>query len=596
MTKTKEHRNLIKIFSLCVLAITLFTLDSVAAVLDRRNSQRPTTSQSRMPTMSANISSQKSNTSATTTAETKTTTTQQATTKNPEPEIWDQPEPPVPENIIEDKTSQFDETLDDVMSSGSDNSSDLAAKIRAQRSALDTADKISATSKQMQDAAASGKNACDQGLRTCMQGKCGQDYSKCAGDTDTAWGNKMDLCRRDLPCTGHEYTIFTQEIKADRDMNARIAGYSAIIECGNSYNKCIITECGTTFEKCLGKKAGDKAIQKCDKIARSCTKQDSGLASRMMSAFGTIRQDAEKAIARDEQRLYDLRDAMRSTCERLGAMFDERTLDCVYTVNFYAGEDNTLYASKKAYAGGTFNCDQNWFGVDITTFKENAMRATREQSSATSALMGAGIGVGVGAITSGAIDRAIDTHKAEKALKQAQKEHDTEYGNDKDTDENEDSAEDNKPDAAEKRCIKAKGTWADGKCTNAECGDKKWDDNKNKCVTDKDAKKAEKQLKREEKKLDRSIQKLQQENSELQQKNNEMYESRLKDAETPLEKYQIQGEQTINKPEYAKYKEEYEKEQKTKMTELAAPKLQTTLNSSSNSIFENKSIFKPNAQ
>ncbi len=430
MTKTKEHKNLNKIFSLCVLAVTLFTLDSVAAVLDRRNSQRPTTSQSRMPTVSVNISSQKSNTSATSTKE--ETTTQQATIKSSEPEIWEQPEPPVPENIIEDKTSQFDETLSDVMSSGADNSSDLAAKIRAQRNASDTADKISATSKQMQDAAASGKNACDQGLRTCMQEKCGQDYSKCAGDTDTLWGNKMDLCRRDLPCTGHEYTVFTQEIKADRDMNARIAGYSAIIECGNSYNKCIITECGTTFEKCLGKKAGDKAIQKCDKIARSCTKQDSGLASRMMSAFGTIRQDAEKAIARDEQRLYDLRDAMRSTCERLGAMFDERTLDCVYTINFIAGEDGTLYASKKAYAGGTFNCDQNWFGVDITTFKENALRATREQSSATSALMGAGVGIGVGAITSGAIDRAIDRNKAEKALKQAQQEHDAEYGNDKD--------------------------------------------------------------------------------------------------------------------------------------------------------------------
>ncbi|MBQ2017311.1 MAG: hypothetical protein II208_02155, partial [Alphaproteobacteria bacterium] len=332
--------------------------------------------------------------------------------------------------IIENKSSQFDEIISDTTSANDTSKSDLAAKIRAQRAALDAEDKISTASKQMQDAAASGKNACDQGLRACMQKTCGKDYSKCAGDTDTAWGNKMDACRRDLPCNGREYAAFTAEIEADRDMNKSVAGYNAIIECGNSYNDCIFTECGTTFAKCLGKKAGDKAIQKCEKIAKNCTKQDSGLSSRMMSAFGVVRQDAEKTVQRDEQRLYELRDAMRDTCKRLGAMFDERTLDCVYTVNFYAGDKNTLYASKKAYAGGTFTCDQNWFGVDITTFKENAFRATREQKSATSALLGSGLGVGVGAVTSGAIDRAVDRHKADKALDKAKDEHCENYPDD----------------------------------------------------------------------------------------------------------------------------------------------------------------------
>ena len=155
---------------------------------------------------------------------------------------------------------------------------------------------------------------------------------------------------------------------------------------------------------------------------------DNGLASRTMNVFGTLRQSAEKQVSRDEKRLYELRDLMRNTCNRLGAMFDERSLDCVYTVNFYAGDDNTLYASKKAYAGSTFNCDQNWFGVDITTFRENAYRLTREQTSASSALLGSGLGMGVGAITSGAIDRAVDRHRAERALKDAQAEHDEIYG------------------------------------------------------------------------------------------------------------------------------------------------------------------------
>ena len=132
----------------------------------------------------------------------------------------------------------------------------------------------------------------------------------------------------------------------------------ATVKCGNEYNDCIITECGTTFTKCLGKTAGDKAIQKCSKIAQKCTEQDNGLASRTMEAFGNLRGNAEKAIVRDEKRLYELRDSMRSACSRLGAMFDERTFDCVQTVNFYTGEDRTLTASRKRYAGDTFICMQ----------------------------------------------------------------------------------------------------------------------------------------------------------------------------------------------------------------------------------------------
>jgi len=207
-------------------------------------------------------------------------------------------------------------------------------------------------------------------------------------------------------------------------MNARVAQYNAIVDCGNKYNSCIIEKCGTTFSQCLGKSAGDKAIQDCSKIAKECQERDSGLASRMMGAFGTLRQDAEKQVIRDEEKLYALRDEMANTCKRLGAMFDERTLDCVYTVNFYAGEDNTLYASKKLYAGSTFNCEPNWFGIDVTTFMENAFRLTREQTAASSAMLGAGLGIGVGAVTSGAIDRAVDRTKAEKELKKAKKEND----------------------------------------------------------------------------------------------------------------------------------------------------------------------------
>ena len=319
---------------------------------------------------------------------------------------------------IEVKTSQFDSFLDDVSDDiGTDNNDNqLAEKIRQQRAAFNAQSAKTDVATKTKSAMSSGKNECDQKLRACIKSKCGDDFSKCAGDTDTSWGNKMDLCRMDTTCTGEEYALFTKEIKADRDMNARLASYTSIVNCGNEYNNCIITECGKTFTNCLGKTAGDKAVQKCSKIANKCKEQDSGLSSRMMEAFGNLRGNAEKAIARDEQRLYDLRDAMRETCDRLGAMFDERSLDCVYTVNFYAGEDGDLYASRKAYAGSTFNCTQEWFGVDLTTFMENAFRLTRAQSSASSAALGAGVGMAAGAITSGAIGRAVDRAKAERAL------------------------------------------------------------------------------------------------------------------------------------------------------------------------------------
>ncbi len=324
--------------------------------------------------------------------------------------------------IIENKSSQFDEVLSDMNASAqaaADNQ--LAENIRRQRAALDSAAATDTAKRQAQTAAANGQNACDQGLRKCMQSKCGDDFSKCKLDDETIWGNKMEGCKRDLPCSGEEYTLFAREIRSDRDTNAQLASYNTIINCGNDYNNCILTQCGTTFEKCLGKKNGDAAIAACEKIAKNCVQQDSGLASRSMNVFATLRQNAEKQVQADEKKLYELRDQMRSQCQHLGAMLDERTMDCVFTVEFYAGEGSTLYASKKAYPGTTFDCTPNWFGVDITTFKENAYRLTREQESATSAFMGSGVGVAAGAITSGAINRAMDTQKAKKALKKEEK-------------------------------------------------------------------------------------------------------------------------------------------------------------------------------
>ena len=347
----------------------------------------------------------------------KTTTTQPVATTV---ETVAEPDPtPVIETTeiaIENKSSEFESAVSSVMESASTDNS-FAEAIRKQKAAFAVNDASKAVSTAQKNAIAGNSNTCDRDLRKCMQQKCGDDFTKCALDGDTIFGDKLNACRRDTTCTATEFNLFVPEIRADRDMNVRLASYEKVINCGNQYNACIVNECGTTYNKCLGKANADAAIQKCATIAKECTESDSGLASRFGTAIGKLRENAEKEVKADEERMYAMRDSMSNVCKKLGAMFDERTFDCVYTVNFFAGEkQDTPMASRKRYAGDSFVCMQEWFGVNVTTYKENAYRETRAQTAASSAMLGSGVGTAVGLASSGAIGRALDTQKAKKEL------------------------------------------------------------------------------------------------------------------------------------------------------------------------------------
>lgn len=366
-----------------------------------------------------------------------TTTTQNTTTTaSVEPETIATPTPapaPKQELIIENKSSEFELTVSDVLESASNDNS-FAEQIRKQRAALAASDASTASANAQKNAMATNSNTCDKGLRKCMQQKCGNDFTKCALDGDTIFGDKLNACRRDTECTGEEFSLFVNEIRSDRDMNVRLASYNNVISCGNQYNACIVNECGTTYNKCLGKANADVAIQKCATIAKECTESDSGLANRFGTAIGKLRETAEKEVKADEERMYTMRDSMSGICKKLGAMFDERFFDCVFTVNFFAGDNQTEpMASRKRFAGDTFACNQEWFGINATTYKENAYRETRAQTAASSAMLGGGVGTAVGLVTSGATGRSLDTQKAKSALnkeKEAQgkgKEEDQEY-------------------------------------------------------------------------------------------------------------------------------------------------------------------------
>lgn len=319
---------------------------------------------------------------------------------------------------VANKTSQFETAVSAVMDIASDDNS-FAEEIRRQRAALAASQSLERATNEQKQALQSGSNSCDQELRKCMIEKCGNSFTGCALDGDTIFGDKLNSCKRNTKCSGEEFSLFAKEIKADRDLNVQLSSYESVVNCGNQYNACLVNECGNTYTKCLGKSAADEAIKKCETIAKECTEADSGLTARFNTAIGMLREDAEKSIKSDEQRLYTLRDSMKSTCENMGAMFDERTFDCVYTVNFFAGANqSTPLASRKRYAGDTFVCTQEWFGVNATTFKENALRETRSQTAASSAMLGSGVGTAAGLVASGAIGRALDTQKTKKDLKE----------------------------------------------------------------------------------------------------------------------------------------------------------------------------------
>lgn len=372
--------------------------------------------------------------------------------------------------LVDNKASAFGAALSEMsIDSGTGANDYRARQIQAQ---IDAYNNTSNTPKGSTNY--SGANACDQGLRECMTQKCGAGFTKCASDNTVAWGAKIDACRAKTNCTGHEYALLAPEILADRDMNIRTEYYESVIACGDSYMSCIQGACGDGLSGCLAKKDEDRAIAACASIAKQCREQDSGLAARFMDVFGELRTLALSQVKKDEERLYELRDLMRASCRNFGAAFDERTLDCVYTVSFFTSDSANPMASKKLYAGDTFQCTPDWFGIDITTYRENALRETRAQTSASSAFMGAGLGTAAGLISSGAISRANDTRKAKNEAKDACKDAGKKWSGGKCVDKTQQDLEKEKQQAKKqqekeqrKECNKISGKkWENGQCVD----------------------------------------------------------------------------------------------------------------------------------
>ncbi|MCL2017702.1 MAG: hypothetical protein FWG80_02950 [Alphaproteobacteria bacterium] len=333
------------------------------------------------------------------------------------------PEPaPVPQMPRLDLSHIFEEVVGNKETA-------LAKTIRAQREAFAAAAAMESYQADLARFSSGTGNTCDSGLRKCMAERCGKDFSDCTGDGDTVWGNKIESCGRTTNCSGRELILFSAEIKADRDQNALLARFEAVERCGRQYNECILGNCSDptcnetniragrcNFDKCLSKSEGDAVIAKCRDIAERCREQDSGLAGRAMTLFAELRVDVEKEIVRWEEQLYKMREDMRNECRSISGVFDDRSLSCVFHVELTATGFESAAATRTLAAGDEYMCTPEWFGVDISTYIENAARYEREQQGAINAVMGAGMGMAAGSILSGEMSRNTATRNAQTDL------------------------------------------------------------------------------------------------------------------------------------------------------------------------------------
>ncbi len=319
-----------------------------------------------------------------------------------------------PETKIENRSAQFGAAI---AGGGESETSSLQQNIARLRAA-DEAAQIAAVGTSLREASANTADACDEDLRDCMTTRCGNNFENCATDGDQIWGGKMEVCRAQTKCTTEEFVAIAPEIKADRDVYSKLGLYVDSIKCGKDYTDCIFEQCGEDFTKCASKRVGDAAAANCRSIAENCRDADSGLESRAQQVFGILREEAEIRVRNDEEALYTLRDRMQESCKGIGALFDQRTLSCVYSVNFTIRGEEYPRSSKKLFPGMKFACTPEWFGVDVMTAKENAARLTEQQTTASSTALGSGIGTAISTFTSGGQRRAADTRAAENAVEE----------------------------------------------------------------------------------------------------------------------------------------------------------------------------------
>ncbi|MDR0449514.1 MAG: hypothetical protein LBG89_03610, partial [Rickettsiales bacterium] len=267
---------------------------------------------------------------------------------------------------------------------------------------------------------AAGKSKCETELRVCVANDCGDDMQKCMGDGDGIWSARFQKCRATTSCNGAEIGVYGDIIKEDMRVDSKLHTMQMIIEGNNMYSRCLQDNCATTqgtpmegmvgFNACVTQVRINQALDACKHIYEKFRPYDSGLQARFTTMMGQLRVEKEKRIAELQKELDEMMPQMRQECKAAGAVFDDRSGECVFTAFLSVEHDGRRFtaASKKLVPGSEYQCTDKWFGIDITTFMKNAIGLTIEQKSASAAFMGAGLGVAASVGTSMIADKLGD--------------------------------------------------------------------------------------------------------------------------------------------------------------------------------------------
>jgi hypothetical protein len=301
--------------------------------------------------------------------------------------------------------NSFVESMDSLV--GGDNNVDARTAARLRIAERDKAD--ASESEFLRGVANASRSKCETELNTCVIGDCGSDLQKCNDDTDAIWSARFQKCRAKTSCTGAEIGVYGDIIKEDIRVDAKISLMNLIISCNNEYSNCLQTQCATTdarsligggavvgFNGCVTQAKINSALNYCKPVYDRCRPYDSGIQARFTNMMATLRVEKEKRIAELQKELDVMLPQMRQLCRDSGASFDERSGNCVFTAFLSVEAQGRRYtpASKMVMPGSQYQCTDQWFGVDVTQYLQNAIYSTIQQKSSVAALMGAGLGIG----------------------------------------------------------------------------------------------------------------------------------------------------------------------------------------------------------
>lgn len=237
--------------------------------------------------------------------------------------------------------------------------------------------------------------SCDETWRQCLQGSdvCGTNYILCTTLSPIEFSNRISVCPKKIgDCTVSNATV--KEVINNKDDYMKVSKADSILECGETMSNCIMDICGKGFTKCA--KSISVAKTNCGYIADECSRVDPALWVRTATALNFAKGQMNAEITKIENRMAEIESELRAECSKNNFAFDSSKMQCIGVVDFNAM--GMVLQSKRMSAGSVGNCSDEFFGLDITTYRQNAANETIKQKTVSNTISGAMLGMGVGSL------------------------------------------------------------------------------------------------------------------------------------------------------------------------------------------------------